>query len=130
MTKVEIELSTLRRWFNKLEMHEEEDVTEEIFDAIKAYEKEIQDGEYNRVKQKEAVMAAVEPSLLMNQIVINDNYRIKKQPNFKQSFMVLAGAEVQAVKKGRTKVTVLIVEPGNSYTGKTLTTDITSLTNL
>lgn len=130
MTKVEIELDTLRLWFRKLDMNETEDVTELIYDKIQELEAQIKSDEYKQAKKKEAVLATIEPSLQMNQLIVDAHYRIKKQPNFKQSFMVLAGAEVKVIKKARTKVTVLIIEPGNQFTGQSLKTDVTSLTNL
>lgn len=130
MTKVEIELSTLRRWFNKLEMHEEEDVTEEIFDAIKQYELAIESGKLEQQRKIQAAKDAIEPSIPMRILEIDKLYRIKKQPGFKDKYASLAGAQVKIASKARTKVSVIIMEPGNEFYGKQLKTDISSLTYL
>lgn len=137
MTKVEIELSTLRGWFNRLESNEVYEVTEEIFDAIKHYEKEIEDRKrlseqelLKREAEKEKVLDSLEPSLTMKEVMINSHYRIKKTANFKSKFASILGGEVRVVSKGRTNLSVLIVEPGTNYTGLTLKTDIGSLTKL
>lgn len=127
--KVEIELDTLRVWFRMLDMNETEEVTELIYDKIQELEKKVKDEEYGRLKERETILSQVEPSLTMKQVVIDGLYRFKKQNNFTPQYKPLSGAEVKIISKGRTKVSVLIIEPGNPFTGKQIKTNLTDITH-
>ena len=130
MPKVEIELDTLRGWFRRLENNESYEVTEDIFDTIKKYELEIEDNAKRRKEAVDAVLSQLEPSIQMNQIQLDQVYRIKKDANFKHMYGVLKGAEVLAVAKGRTNVTVRIVEPNTAFTGQQLKVAVNYLTHV
>lgn len=130
MTKVEIELDTLRGWFRKLEDGEAEEVTELIYDTIQELEKKVKDEELGRAKEREAILSTIEPSLAMNQVAIDGVYRVKRNWNFKPDYVDLCGAQVVVTTKGRTKITVRVIEPNNKFNGRSFKFDLPTITHI
>lgn len=137
MPKVLIELDILKGWVDKLDRNQYENVAEEMFDEIKRieYATKTAQEELDQLKRdrEKAIDEAVnaEPPLHMKTVMLGNHYRFRSDVNFKKPHDELKLAEVIILSKGRTKVDIKVVEPGNRFFNKTFSKiDLSTLTSI